>query len=512
MTPEAQKFIDEKISILHDEGYKGDQAVAIAYSYARKAGYKMDKGSRKMATGGKINPSTGPFGGFKQVGDKFRSKGYEVLDMQMDEPSVGISEGWVIWVDQDGNEKEISYNDAEYLTMEQIERESVDYNEEMETGGKVAPSWFSLVLVSKDHGDGKIDGSWVQDHIGTLDSATQAAKDTEAANGNKQDYAVVSQLSGSTPNYEIKNGLDRLDIKRIGAMMKKGGKVDPKAARRVWDVEYQETEGGPYKSALDELVTKEEAEILAEALSIVYFSAKAEIPLFDSRVQKASISFKKPNIKMSDDHYQDMAHGINLVYWNTPNMHHVEEKYRDNPTAAMWVLFHEFSFQKQTDDSHPAFQKNQYRRAIPYSKERYDPYEGDKLNDDHIESALLSIGKQLFGKGKEKKSSKEPMSFEEFKKELPDVGSPYFGDRDVIFKAKRDKYSDRMAYFKNGRTNSEKISVKTAYTDAYLEDFKDDYKPKEKKSNKVTSIPKPLVYFLPDMQAKALIGNKEMGG
>ena len=39
----AKEFIDEKITELHKEGYKGRQAVAIAYNYANKAGYKVER-------------------------------------------------------------------------------------------------------------------------------------------------------------------------------------------------------------------------------------------------------------------------------------------------------------------------------------------------------------------------------------------------------------------------------------------------------------------------------------
>jgi uncharacterized protein YoaH (UPF0181 family) len=40
MTEQGQKYISEKIKKLMDEGYPQKQAIAIAYSYARKAGYK----------------------------------------------------------------------------------------------------------------------------------------------------------------------------------------------------------------------------------------------------------------------------------------------------------------------------------------------------------------------------------------------------------------------------------------------------------------------------------------
>lgn len=41
MTPEAQKFISNKIKVLVEEGYEQDQAAAIAYDMARKQGYDV---------------------------------------------------------------------------------------------------------------------------------------------------------------------------------------------------------------------------------------------------------------------------------------------------------------------------------------------------------------------------------------------------------------------------------------------------------------------------------------
>lgn len=41
MTQQANDFISKKIKILKDEGYDNDQAVAIAYQYAREKGYDI---------------------------------------------------------------------------------------------------------------------------------------------------------------------------------------------------------------------------------------------------------------------------------------------------------------------------------------------------------------------------------------------------------------------------------------------------------------------------------------
>lgn len=57
---------------------------------------------------------------------------------------------------------------------------------------------FSLLSVHRADGD-MIEGVWLQDHIGTLESATVAAQRTEAANSHRIDVAVVLQVNESTP-------------------------------------------------------------------------------------------------------------------------------------------------------------------------------------------------------------------------------------------------------------------------------------------------------------------------
>lgn len=69
---------------------------------------------------------------------------------------------------------------------------------------------FSLVQVYKDNGN-TVDGVWLQDHIGTVESAEQAARDTEAANSGRISVAVVEDLSSIVlPTYELMKGLKRI--------------------------------------------------------------------------------------------------------------------------------------------------------------------------------------------------------------------------------------------------------------------------------------------------------------
>jgi len=68
---------------------------------------------------------------------------------------------------------------------------------------------YSLVNVINETDD-FIDGIWIQDHCGNIDTAINKAKDVEAVNGNRISIAVVDCLSGSSPNYSLKQKLTKL--------------------------------------------------------------------------------------------------------------------------------------------------------------------------------------------------------------------------------------------------------------------------------------------------------------
>ena len=57
-----------------------------------------------------------------------------------------------------------------------------------------------------------VSGYWLQDHIGSLDSAIEVARTTEATNGNRITVAVVSELSSTTPALGFYSNLIRLDV------------------------------------------------------------------------------------------------------------------------------------------------------------------------------------------------------------------------------------------------------------------------------------------------------------
>lgn len=70
---------------------------------------------------------------------------------------------------------------------------------------------YSLIQVDREY-DGMVDGVWMQNHIGTIDSATEEARATERANGNRITVAVVEDLGYSEPNYSLRTALKRLDV------------------------------------------------------------------------------------------------------------------------------------------------------------------------------------------------------------------------------------------------------------------------------------------------------------
>lgn len=59
---------------------------------------------------------------------------------------------------------------------------------------------FSLLNVSSKNEDGTINGVWLQDHTGTLETALETAKRTEKANSNKIEVAVCEETSGHITN------------------------------------------------------------------------------------------------------------------------------------------------------------------------------------------------------------------------------------------------------------------------------------------------------------------------
>lgn len=70
-------------------------------------------------------------------------------------------------------------------------------------------SKFSLITVSKET-DGKVSGYWIQDHIGTIESATKLSKETSEINSGN-DVAVVNEVRSTTPMLMFLQDLKRLN-------------------------------------------------------------------------------------------------------------------------------------------------------------------------------------------------------------------------------------------------------------------------------------------------------------
>lgn len=73
---------------------------------------------------------------------------------------------------------------------------------------------YSLINVQESSGPGNslVSGSWLQDHIGTLATASAAARATEAANGHKIDVAVVPEINSTVPALSYWPNLPRMDV------------------------------------------------------------------------------------------------------------------------------------------------------------------------------------------------------------------------------------------------------------------------------------------------------------
>lgn len=57
---------------------------------------------------------------------------------------------------------------------------------------------LSIIQVKREEG-GLVDGYWLQDYVGTLESALVEAQGHEQANGEKIKTAIVSQVTTTTP-------------------------------------------------------------------------------------------------------------------------------------------------------------------------------------------------------------------------------------------------------------------------------------------------------------------------
>ena len=69
---------------------------------------------------------------------------------------------------------------------------------------------YSLINVFHENND-LVDGTWIQNHTGTLETATEAARATEMANSNRITVAVVEDMYYNP--FTNVYGAKRLDLK-----------------------------------------------------------------------------------------------------------------------------------------------------------------------------------------------------------------------------------------------------------------------------------------------------------
>lgn len=79
---------------------------------------------------------------------------------------------------------------------------------------------FSLIQICEKKEDGTINGWWVQDHHGTIETALAKAKATESVNSSRltipvagshyMQIAVTDQVVGPCPIYRYLKGLEQL--------------------------------------------------------------------------------------------------------------------------------------------------------------------------------------------------------------------------------------------------------------------------------------------------------------
>jgi hypothetical protein len=87
--------------------------------------------------------------------------------------------------------------------------------------------------------------------------------------------------------------------------------------------------------------------------------------------------------------------------------------------------------------------------------------------DEAVEAAKRIAGAQLRDRKMEDGGMfPDVILFEQFKKELPEIKNPFWGE-EATYKAKLDSYSGGTRYFKGGRKGSNSMSLADAY-DAYL--------------------------------------------
>lgn len=96
------------------------------------------------------------------------------------------------------------------------------------------------------------------------------------------------------------------------------------------------------------------------------------------KMQKEKYDILKNNFKIMLEHY---GHIVIKTHIDTFGIN-----------RALWSIFYELMRDMRNDDNHPHFKNGRWTRIVPYMDD-FDLLDG--LNDEHINTALKQIGKDL---------------------------------------------------------------------------------------------------------------------
>ncbi len=103
-------------------------------------------------------------------------------------------------------------------------------------------------------------------------------------------------------------------------------------------------------------------------------------------------------MKMSQACYDSLKSDIQTVC-DKVGVAPIKAVFAISPVKTMFDLLAVVSFNRAFDDAHPHFAVNNSQRFLPHHGRDYCWYYKDAggLHDSHVETALLRIGRELFG-------------------------------------------------------------------------------------------------------------------
>ena len=100
-------------------------------------------------------------------------------------------------------------------------------------------------------------------------------------------------------------------------------------------------------------------------------------------------------MKIKDELFLIMKEAITSIV-KDEGLSHCRESLALNVRGALWLMWGRANFQLRNDNTHPFFARGVGKRIIGYRPgfDVYSYYDGT-VNDDHIETALIKIAKEL---------------------------------------------------------------------------------------------------------------------